>query len=816
MKLTSFLDHFPQVTAEADGWVVPCPAHVDRHASLKVSVTDEGTVLLVCRAGCSFEDVMAQLPFTTGDLFRVTVDEGTTVPTGGAKPEVSGGPVAMLRGYLDDARDSIGLDAYEYAAARFGLDRAAVDSVGLGFDPGANVIPCDYTGKHWNAHPRLVVPFCGFDGVARGAQGRDLSGEDRSRWCSLTNPDGAEWAKLAVFTTGSGLDTFVITEGPGDALTALAAGYNAVAIRGAALKGNAKLIKQLTEGLAGKRVLVCGDADRAGQAFAADLAAALAADGIDANVMEVPAGAGDLSAAYEADPVGFRAALETADRNATPPLEVAPPPPVDDADDFPFTDLGNARRLVESFAGNLRYSEEAGFMVYAGGVWQEDRMDSVRTAAQDLVTRMERDAKELIELGEARRDSAVEERGKKLLSWAKQSQSTRAIDAMVKESKAVAGVRVDVLDFDRHDHLLAFTNGVVDLRTSTLMPHDRDLMLTRRLRVPFLPDAPCSRWERFLTEVFPDAPAMPAYMRRLVGYGITGSTAEQAFAILWGTGANGKSVFTETLSHVFAAISNTTPFSTFERKANGGGIPNDLAALRGARLVFASEGEQGVPMAEATLKRVTGQDLITARFMRREFFSFAPTFLILLATNYRPNFKGQDEGLWRRVKLVPWSRTFAPWERDPRLAAQLREEAEGIAAWAVRGAAEWYADGLGDPDLIVKATESYRVTSDALDGFFPGVYAVGSDKDAVACPTVYKRYQEWCDDEELPLKERWSRRALYAALEERGVARVKRSDSTYFVGFKEADAATLEPVRPLVTVSHKQGESITDIFKEFP
>jgi putative DNA primase/helicase len=810
VKISDLLSNFKNVAPEGDGWVMQCPAHDDSHASLKLAVTDEGKAIIKCRAGCNSNDVVSSTSLGWPAFFNLEVDEGAPVLAAGVRPEVSGGPVAILKGYLDAAASTA---AQDYVAERFGLDVPTMEAAGLGYDPGGHAIPCDYTGKAWNAHPRLVVPFRGFDGVARGAQGRDLSGMDTSRWCSLTNPDGSEWSKLAVFTTGSGLDTYIITEGPGDALTALAAGYNSVAIRGAALKANARLIHQLVEGLKGKRVLVCGDNDRAGQSFANDLATSLAAEGIDAHVLAVPNDADDLSAAYEADPSDFRRALEKADGNAEPPGGILPPPPVSDDDDYELTDLGNAQRLVASFDGNLRYSEELGFLVYSGGVWQEDRFDSVRTAAQDLVQRMGRDAQELIALGEARRDAAIEERGKKLYGHSKASQSTRALDAMVKEAKAVAGVRVDIEHFDMHPHLLAFSNGVVDLRTSTLMPHDRDLLLTRRLSIPYTEDATCPRWERFLVEVFPGDPAMADYIRRLIGYGITGDTSEQAFAILWGTGANGKSVFTDTLSHVFAAISNTTPFSTFEKKQHGGGIPNDLAALKGARLVFASEGEQGVPMAEATLKRVTGQDLITARFMRREFFSFKPTFLILLATNFRPNFKGQDEGLWRRVKLVPWARYFKPEERDHKLVHQLKDEAEGIAAWAVRGAREWYTNGLGDPVAIVKATESYRSTSDALDGFFPGVLQTGTEKDVVACPEVFHAYVAWCDEEDLPHKERWSRRALYAAMEERGIPRVKRSDNTYFVGLK------LAPKTSSATVVggppegwHKQGEQLTEVF----
>lgn len=814
MKLSEILSRFDNAGHEPDGFLAHCPAHNDSRASLKIALTDEGTVLLACRAGCSFDAVTAAAGLKPADLFNVTDDVGSVKVHGGqARPEVTGGTVAKLAVYLGEAERLLLTDdgqvALDYVARRFGIDRDTARTVGLGYDPGKGTLAFDYTGKTWRKVPRLVVPFRDFAGTAKGAQGRDLSGEDPMRWCSLTNPEGAEWSKLAVFDNGSGLDTWLVTEGPGDALTAVGAGYSAVAVRGAALKANARLVKTLAHGLAGKRVVVAGDNDRAGQDFAHGLASTLTAEGIEALVLMLPEEVEDLSAWYEADPASFAADLAAAERNAIPPSGAAPSPApgsASDPDAYSLDDLGNARRLVDSFGGDLRFAPEFGFLVYSGGAWTIDRDDSVRSAAHAVIGSLRSEAEALMADG---RTDAEKERGKKLLAHATKSSFSNRIDAMLKEARAVPGVHVSVDDLDRDPHLLAFANGVVDLRTGELRPHDPRLLITRRLGINYDPDAKAPRWERFLHEVFPDHPELPDYMRRLIGYGITGETREQCFAILWGRGANGKSVFTDTLAYTFGAISNTTPFSTFERKASGGGVPNDLAALKGSRLVFASEGEQGVPMAEATLKRVTGQDLITARFMRQEFFSFRPTFLILLATNFRPNFRGQDEGLWRRVKLIPWSRYFAPEERDPELIFKLREEAEGIAAWAVRGAVEWYAHGLQDPEPIVKATESYRSTSDALDGFFPGRFVrIDSDRPTLVCSEVYKAYAAWCDEEELQNRERWGRRAFYAAMEERGVFRVRRSDNTYFIGLVRAEP---DPEPESVPLGEPVSEGAIDI-----
>ena len=404
----------------------------------------------------------------------------------------------------------------------------------------------------------------------------------------------------------------------------------------------------------------------------------------------------------------------------------------------------------------------------------EEDVDNAPGAAQAAA------AKDRLALAKKRLRHAKELRG-----FARQANSSRGIDAVLKELRALKGVAASLLDFDRHDHLLAMKNGVVDLRTGDLLDHDPDLLLSKRIDVAFDPAARAPRWERFLEEVFPKYPDLPAYMQRVVGYGITGSVDEQCFCVHYGTGANGKSVFLDCLTQVFRPITETTPFATFEMKPSGG-IPNDLAALKGARLVMASEGEQGRPMAESVLKRVTGHDEVSARYLRQEYFSFRPSFLLNLASNFKPSFKGQDDGLWRRVKLIPWDRYFAPQERDHRLGSDLLKEKAGIVAWAVAGAVQWYAHGLQDPDVIKGGNTEYRETSDALAGFLgteadPGVFV--KERDSVTTLAVlWQHYGDWHDDEGLPAKDRWSRKAFCGALEERGLAKRKRSNGIVFEG----------------------------------
>jgi putative DNA primase/helicase len=802
VEFAALLGKFDQVSEEADGgYLAVCPGHNDSRPSLRIWRGDDDKVRMTCRASCETKDVIKAVGLPWAALFNAT-GEGNTVPREAPKL-VSGAPVTRLRMWLDSLPHGDG----SYAADRFGIDAETAERLGLRYAEAkpfrdaeaydaavaAGTQPA-FIGRPFARFPRLVVPLDGFDGVTRGAQGRDLSGKCPGRWLSLSNPEGLRWAPYGVFRGESGYGVIIVTEGPGDALTTVSVGYDALAIRGASLVNNPDLVAELAEGLRGYQVIVAGDNDTAGNSFTQRLSEGLAAHGIDVYALTVPQEGDDLTDWRARDPEAFPAALHAAVKGARPVRDravveaahrkaevaqrtgatvVSSDQGADAArilGELAATygeeaDAMNAYALVAFTEGRIKHASGLGFFVWDGVTW-------VKSAT--------RVRQEIHAMGAAL----------VLAGFVKESRgftSTSKINNLLEELRSVPSVYVDAEEFDAKPHLLSFANGVVDLRTRKLRAHDKEDMLTVSLPVEYDPDAKAPRWEQFISEIFPGNPDLVDYVRRLTGYGITGNTSEQCFAVLWGKGANGKSVFTETLTDVFGRITSTTPFATFEDKGNGGGIPNDLAALRGARLVMASEGESGKPMSEAVLKRVTGKDKVTARFLRQEFFTFAPTFLIMLATNHKPKFKSQDEGLWRRVKLIPFGRYFAPHERDYDLDRKLRAEAAGIIAWAVRGAAEWYAQGLRDPESITAATKEYRATSDALAGFFPGVL-VEDEASTMPGADVYTTYVDWCAEEGLKSSEVWSRKALYGAMEERNVTKKKTNKGISLVGIRPADA----------------------------
>jgi putative DNA primase/helicase len=806
VEFQELLERFDGAIEEGDGWVANCPAHSDSHPSLRVALSDSGRVLVRCRAGCETAKVLEKVGLGWADLRAVS---GEAVSRRATSRDVPADPasVAALRVRLDGYESRLDDEVLEYARRRFGVSADAARRLGIG------------RADDMGGGPRMVVPFADPQGVARGFQARALDQGAKVRWLGPPSPEGASWARLGFFPGGTDWPEVVVTEGPGDALVAASVGFDSIAVRGASLAANENVQEQIRRWAGDRAIVVAGDADRAGDEFASRLVTALTLAGAQARALRPPVDGQDLASWYEVDPDGFDTALIGAVQNtAGQSVRATAARQWTDSD---LTDVAAAKRLLRYFeerGSGVKYAPEMGFFLLRDGVWEVDRLDAVRTQAQATAATVWQAVEDLRGLLETTQDQdeqrALISLESKVKAFARHLNSTRGLDSMVRELQALAGVAVDVEKFDSHHHLLAVRNGVIDLRTGSLLEHDAAYLMTRRVDLDFDSTATAPRWRRFLEEIFPAHPALPAYMQRLVGYGVTGQTDEQCFAVLWGTGANGKSVLTDTLTEVFDAITVTTPFSTFEMRPSGG-VPNDLAALKGARVVHAAEGEQGRPMAESVLKRVTGRDRIAARFMRKEFFEFRPTFLLMLATNFKPAFRGQDEGLWRRVKLIPFERYFAPDERDHRLGEALLAEAEGILAWAVQGAVEWYANGLGDPTVVKAATTEYRQTSDALAGFLPGVFVLDANTPRLDGSAIFNAYLEWSQEENLPPAEIWTRRRFFGALEERGLTKRKTDKGVAFDGIRRArpgehgEAIPLEEPKTITPVT--SGPSLMEV-----
>lgn len=379
-------------------------------------------------------------------------------------------------------------------------------------------------------------------------------------------------------------------------------------------------------------------------------------------------------------------------------------------------------------------------------------------------------------------------------TWVRRAQSGTTRDRVRIDLRAVESVRVATPeDFDANPDVLAVANGLVNLRTGELRPLRATDLVTQRVDVPYDANAEAPLWNQFLRDILVTEDGRPdeeliAWIRRLIGYGITGHAREQCFAVFHGSGANGKSVLIETLTDLFESISRTAAMNTFEIRA-GGGSSGDLARLAGARLVFASEGEVGARISAATVKRITGEDRITARHLYRPEFEFRPRFLLIMASNTKAPVIDSSEGYWRRLRLVPFRRYFTPEQRDPTLRLRLREEFPGILRWAVEGAREWYAFGLGTTAVIEEQTDGYRREMDQLAEFMAEYIEVtGEHSHVVKASAVWLAYYGWAADakDDNALK----KRTMLAAFGERkGIVRATVHNQAAFRGIRLLDVA---------------------------
>lgn len=282
-------------------------------------------------------------------------------------------------------------------------------------------------------------------------------------------------------------------------------------------------------------------------------------------------------------------------------------------------------------------------------------------------------------------------------AWAKKSESRNGINSTEFLSRYQKSIEVNINEFDRNLWAFNCANGTIDLTSGAFQPHAQTDMCTKVSPVAHDENAECPLWLSFLDDIAAGDQELIGYLQRAVGYTLTGSTDAHCLFLLHGSGRNGKSTFIEAIRYLLGDYFESAHMSTFLVK-KGDSIPNDLAALTSARMVAAVETEDSRKLDEPKIKQITGGDTITARFLHKEFFNFKPQFKIWLATNALPVIKGTDEGIWRRMKRIPFNVYIPDGKVDEKLGAKLRSEASGILNWSLEGLDDWRRNGLDEPD----------------------------------------------------------------------------------------------------------------------
>jgi putative DNA primase/helicase len=404
-----------------------------------------------------------------------------------------------------------------------------------------------------------------------------------------------------------------------------------------------------------------------------------------------------------------------------------------------LTDLGNAERLIRLHGDKIVYIPEyKKWMAWNGSRWMLDLPSGVHPLAVHTVKNM---VEEALTLPDEARTA--------LIRHSLKSEGSRALAAMIEVAAKLKGVPIQQNRLDSNQYLLNTLTGTLDLKIGIHRAANRDDFITKVAPVDYDPSATCPTWLAFLNRIMAGNEDLIAFLRRSLGYSLTGDTGEQCFFFLYGNGANGKSTYLNTVRALlgdYAMQAAAEMLMVNDRR----GASNDVARLNGPRFVATSETEDNQRFAESALKQLTGQDTIAARFLYAEYFEFRPQFKIWLAANHKPIIKGDDHAIWRRIHLIPFTVTIPENEQDKHLEAKLLKELPGILNWALAGCLEWQKSGLQPPLEVQAAVKEYRNDMDQFgqwveeccvlspEGKAQGVKAGATD--------LYQSYKWWAEE----------------------------------------------------------------------
>lgn len=441
----------------------------------------------------------------------------------------------------------------------------------------------------------------------------------------------------------------------------------------------------------------------------------------------------------------------------------------DDLQDIPYTDIGNAERLIERSGADLRFTNGGGWMMWTGSHWRDGEayvQECAKQTARDII-------KWALTLPN-------EEARKAALAWGLRSSDVKRVKGMITLAGSDPRVHRQDNQFDSDEWLLNLANGTLDLRTGLVRQHSREDCITKVVPISYDPDAKAPLWEAFLSRIMGGNESLIRFLQKAVGYTMTPSTGEQCLFFLYGTGRNGKTTFVE----VVARLLGTYSFKINSELLMAGRLLNPeapspvIASMKGTRFVFASELEEGQRWAESKVKDLTGSDTLTGRHLNKEPTVFRPTHKLWIYGNHRPIVRGSTEGIWRRMRLVPFEVTIPEDEDDHDLATKLVAELPGILVWALRGCIEWQKEGLGSPVQVKAAITEYREDMDLVQQFIDEV-CVRDEEARILFASLFRAYEAWC---QMRGERAMTSTRFGESLTQKGFQGVKKSGSMFRLG----------------------------------
>lgn len=565
-------------------------------------------------------------------------------------------------------------------------------------------------------------------------------------------------------------DPVVVVEGERDVRTVEQLGWTATTNHGGASRGKPKWTEKHSKWFPERAlVYVIGDRDVPGNAHANAVAASLAARGCRVQMVDLGYPLAEdhgkdvsdwvLDGRKTAD--DFQALLDAA-TDWEGPADGTSPTAL-----HPLTDAGLAERYEDAFGTVIRYVDQwKRWLVYDSARWAMDERHEVLGLAIEVARKIPEEARFVADADEL----------KAIIRFAKSAESAARVNAALSFGRNKMAAVPD--EFDRDPMALNLRNGTFDLTRGVLRPHKAADYLMKLAPVEYLPEARCPLWQKFVAEIMCDDLGLVDFLQRAIGYALSGDMREQVLFIMYGTGENGKTTFIETIHALLGDYALSTPAYTFLDRRDDGGPSEELARLKGVRFVTASEFGEGKALNEPLIKGVTGGDRQSARFAYGHLFDFWPQYKLFLATNKKPVIRGSDRGIWRRIRLIPFTASFPEGDprRDPDLKDKLRGELPGILNWAIDGFERWQEKGLDTPDAVRAATAEYQHDMDVITQFVEECCEVRTgpaSEHPDGAPTtteLYGRYQVWSSGSG---QRQLGMRTFSARLEEHGFSKVK-------------------------------------------
>lgn len=404
-----------------------------------------------------------------------------------------------------------------------------------------------------------------------------------------------------------------------------------------------------------------------------------------------------------------------------------------------FTDMGNAKRMAAKYGGDIRYViETKQWLSWTGNFWREINDLDIVALAKMIPMELHIEADQV----------ADDKLRKEMKRHASATEGALKLQHMIELFKSEPGIAVNIDELDRNRFLFGVQNGVINLKTGKFGEAKREMLITQVSPVTYDPDATCPLFEKFMMQIMKKDKEVVRFVQKAVGYSLSGSVSEQCLFFLYGYGANGKSTFLNIIRAIVGDYGTQAAGETLlEQNRSSNGPSEDLARLRGKRIVCMSEFDDQKAFAEGLFKSLTGGDPIIARRLYQGMFEYLPAFKLFMAANHKPIIKSGGYSVFRRMRLIPFDVTIKKQDQDPHLEQKLKEEAAGILNWAIEGCLEWQKKGgLDVPKTIEKATAEYQQEMNVVQSWISECAVVGT-KYRGSCAELFHSFEAWVKDQ---------------------------------------------------------------------